>query len=114
MAGNRLEVLKAFLVSNRNVLMRLLSNPNLLEHESFTDLLWALTHLTDELALRNHLTALGEKDKEHLAGDISRAYTGLMNQWLDYMKHLRTDYPYMFSLAIRHSPFDRDSKAELD
>jgi len=31
-------------------LLGLLGNPNLLEHDSFTDLLWAVFHLMEELS----------------------------------------------------------------
>jgi hypothetical protein len=29
--------------------------------------------------------------------------------WLDYMRHLKADYPYLFSLAIRTNPFRLDA-----
>jgi hypothetical protein len=103
--GN-LVALKAFLLSKRQFLLNLLENPNLLEHESFTNLLWAVFHLTDELAHRVDLGNLPETDYQHLAGDIERAYHQLIVQWLNYMKHLKHDYPYLFSLAIRTNPFD--------
>ena len=38
------EGMKVFLVGKRNFLLRLLENGNLLEHESFTDMLWAVFH----------------------------------------------------------------------
>ncbi|MEW6528109.1 MAG: hypothetical protein AB1444_15750 [Spirochaetota bacterium] len=41
--------LKDFSYSHRNTMVRLLENPNLLEHDMFTDLLWAVFHLTEEL-----------------------------------------------------------------
>ena len=47
--------LRDFLVGRREFLLRLLENPNLLEHESFTDLLWAMFHLTEELGHRADL-----------------------------------------------------------
>jgi hypothetical protein len=43
-----LEVLRVSLIEKRDFLVRLLENPNLLEHESFTDLLRAVFHLTEE------------------------------------------------------------------
>jgi len=46
-----LEELKAYLLHKRGFLLSLLENPNLLEHESFTDLLFAVFHLTEELAV---------------------------------------------------------------
>jgi hypothetical protein len=101
-----LEDLKAFLVGKRDFLLRVLENPNLLEHESFTDLLWAVFHLTEELAHREDVKELPESDYVHLAGDMQRAYTRLSSEWLAYMNHLRENYPYLFSLAMRTNPFD--------
>jgi hypothetical protein len=37
--------------------------------------------------------------------DIKRAYGLLVDQWLVYMKHLKDNYPYLFSLAMRVNPF---------
>lgn len=102
-----------FLVSKRPFLLTLLENPNLLEHDSFTNLLWAVFHLTDELAHRTELKKLPDSDYEHLAGDIKRAYHQLLIQWLEYMKHLKHDYPYLFSLAMRTNPFDANASVEV-
>ena len=104
-----LEQLRSFLIEKRDFLLRLLENPNLMEHESFTELLWAVFHLTEELSRRGDLSQLPDTDYNHLAGDIKRAYTTLIHQWLDYMKHLKDDYPYLFSLAMRTNPFDPDA-----
>jgi len=86
--------------------LRLLENPNLLEHESFTELLWAVFHLTEELCSRVDLKQFPDADFQHLSGDIKRAYVLLIAEWLAYMKHLRDSYPYLFSLAARMNPFD--------
>ena len=104
-----LEDLRGFLVGKGNFLLRLLENPNLLEHESFTELLRAVFHLTEELAHRKDLRELPDTDYEHLAGDIKRAYIVLVYEWLDYMRHLKDDYPYLFSLAMRINPFDQNA-----
>jgi hypothetical protein len=101
-----ISALKDLLLKKRDFVLRLLENPNLLEHESFTNLLWAVSHLTEELAYRKDLKDLPQKDYEHIAGDIKRAYTLLISEWLFYIKHLKSDYPYLFSLAIRTNPFD--------
>lgn len=104
-----LENLRSFLVGKIDFLVRLLENPTLLEHESFTELLRAVFHLTEELASREDLRQLPDTDYEHLAGDIKRAYTLLVDEWLDYMKYLKDNYPYLFSLAMRMNPFDVDA-----
>ena len=101
--------LKDFLVKQRDFLVRLLENPTLLEHESFTDLLRAVFHLTEELAYREDLSQQPRPDRAHIDGDINRAYHFLVHQWLDYMEHLKLNYPYLFSLAMRTNPFDRQA-----
>ena len=105
--------LKVFLADKRLFLLRLLENPNLLEHESFTELLWAVFHLTEELGHRTELAALSDSDREHLAGDIRRAYSLLISEWLAYNRHLKEDYPYMYSLVMRTNPFDPDARVEV-
>jgi hypothetical protein len=100
------ESLRESLVKERGFLLGLLENQNLLEHESFTDLLWSVFHVTEELACRTSLQNIPETDAKHLAGDVRRAYRLLVLQWFDYMKHLKHDYPYLFSLAIRTNPFN--------
>jgi hypothetical protein len=98
--------LRNYLLEKGNLLLRLLENPLLLEHESFTELLIAVFHLREELISRENLEHLPEKDILHLAGDIKRVYVSLAHQWLDYMKYLKDHYPYLFSMAMRMNPFD--------
>ncbi len=108
-----LENIKNFLKEKRQFLLNLLENPNLLEHESFTNLLWAVFHLTEELTYRKDLERLPENDYQHLAEDIKRAYHLLILEWLNYMKHLKANYPYLFSLAVRTNPFDTNASVEV-
>ena len=98
--------LRSALVEKRVVLLRLLANPSLLEHESFTEVLWAISHLAEELELRTDLTSLPDSDYDHLSGDIQRAYSRLLSEWVLYARHLKAEYPYLFSLVIRTNPFD--------
>lgn len=105
----RLKVLKTFLVGQRNFLLILLENPVLLEHAEFTEILYATFHLTEELYHRDDLANLPILDYDHLAGDIQRAYGQLVSQWLEYMKYLKNNYPYLFSLAMRKNPFDKNA-----
>ena len=88
-----MEDLKTFLIKKRQFLLNLIENPSLLEHESFTDLLWAIFHLTEELIHRKDLKSLSQIDYQHLAGDIQRAYRSLILEWLSYMQHLENNYP---------------------
>lgn len=99
--------LQSFTREKRDFLLRLLENPILLEHETFTDLLRAVFHLAEELAYREDLSDLPASDLGHLVFDIKRAYVLLIAEWLDYMRYLKTHFPYLFSLALRTNPFDR-------
>jgi hypothetical protein len=108
-----LAALKEYLVARRVFLLGLLENQNLLEHETFTELLWAVFHLMEELDSRRDVRALARPDGEHIAGDIKRAYVILIIEWLSYLRHLKKEYPYLFSLAVRTNPFDPKASVEV-
>jgi hypothetical protein len=105
--------IKSFLLAHRDGMLRMLENPNLLEHDTFTDLLWAVFHLADELHHRGSFNSLPESDINHLKGDMARAFKLIVVEWLEYMKHLNKSYPYLFSIAIRTNPFNPDAKIEV-
>jgi len=96
--------LKAALLEKRLFLVGLLENQNLLEHEQFTDLLWAVFHLVEELEARLSFDDMPQSDIEHINGDIKRVFGHLSREWVLYMRHLKSDYPYLFSLAVRLNP----------
>jgi hypothetical protein len=108
-----LEGLRDYLREKKDLFLRILENPNLLEHEKFTDTLWAVLHLAEELSCRKSLQNLPPTDYAHLAGDMGRAYKNLISEWLNYMLHLKTHYPYLFSLAMRTNPFDPQATPEV-
>ena len=108
-----LKGLQEFLVEKRSFLIRLLENPNLLEHEQFTELLWAVFHLSDELSHRPTVEKLPMADYQHLAGDIKRACSLLTREWLSHLEHLQVSYPYLFSLAVRTNPFNPTASVEV-
>jgi hypothetical protein len=110
---NSLDTLKQTLVREREFLLRLLENQNLLEHDSFTSLLMAVFHLTEELESRGDFAQIPEADRKHLANDMKRAYSLLISEWLSYMKHLKENFPYLFSFAMRTNPFDPDATPEV-
>jgi hypothetical protein len=109
-----LEETREFLMGKRKFLLALLENPNLLEHETFTDLLRAVFHLLEELEKREDIKKLPESDYKHLSIDTERAYSLIIFEWLQYMEHLMKNYPHLFSLAVRTNPFDPEAKVEID
>lgn len=111
--GSDLLELNQFLAEKRGFLLRLLENPNLLEHDTFTDLLWAVFHLAEELGYREDLSSIPPADARHIEGDMKRAYDLILHEWLDYMKYLKDNYPYLFSLAVRTNPFDPEARPQI-
>jgi hypothetical protein len=109
-----LETLSGFILEERDFLLRLLENPVLLEHETFTELLLAVFHLADEFVNRENFISLPESDRKHLEIDIKRAYSLAAREWLVYMKYLKNSYPYLFSLAMRKNPFDVNAKVIIE
>ena len=111
--GN-LDKLLDLLTTKKAFMLSLFENTNLLEHDTFTDMLWAIFHLMEELESRESLHSLPSKDLEHLSVDLTRAYKTLVVQWIYYMNHLRREYPYLFSLAVRKSPFNQDASVIIN
>ncbi len=69
---------KDFLLKNEDFMLRLVENPMVFEHESFTDLILAISHLTEELKARGNLTGHPDDDTGHLATDLKRIYSRLI------------------------------------
>jgi len=105
--------LKTLLVQKRMFLLTVLENPNLLEHETFTDMLWSVFHLTDELHARENLDGLPDSDLDHLTIDIKRVFQALLLQWVLHLKHLQAEYPYLFSIEIRRNPFHNNGSVVI-
>jgi len=100
------EELRDFLKSKHAFLVRLLENPSLLENQRFTDLLWAVFHLSEELNFRGSLQNLPKGDIVHLETDLRRAYSKIVSEWIAYAEHLKGKYPFLFSLASRINPLN--------
>ena len=99
-----MEKLALVVISKKPFMISMLENSSLLEHDSFTDMLWAVFHIADELQTRD-LKELSEADLTHLSKDILRAYRLIVMEWLAYMKYLKVEYPYLYDLALRQNPF---------
>ncbi len=103
--ADHMKKIDMILRENRMNMVRMLENPALLEHETFTELLMAVFHLGEELKMRDDLTQLPKADQNHIAEDAKRAYILLGIEWVDYISHMRIHFPYLYSLAIRVNPF---------
>jgi voltage-gated potassium channel len=108
-----LEDLHGILTLHKGLLLSLLENPQMIEHDRFIPLLQAVFHLTEELISRDHLTDLPPSDFAHLSGDCNRVYGPLVIEWLSYMHYQKRHYPYLFSLAMRKNPFDANASVTV-
>lgn len=102
--ADTLENLALIITSKKSYMISMLENSSLLEHDSFTDMLWSVFHIADELQTRD-LENLSQADLKHLSNDILRAYRFIILEWLNYMKYLNAEYPYLYDLALRKNPF---------
>lgn len=96
--------IKELLVSNNSLLINLISNENLHQHEIFTDLLMSVIHLRDEILFMegNNSNLI---DNNHLENDINRVYKSITIQWISYLKYLQINYPFLYNNAIRVNPY---------
>lgn len=101
--------MQELLSKNHDFLLRLVENPVFLEHEMMADLMQALFHLSEELEERGAMllepSSLPKTDFAHLTGDANRVYCMLASVWLSHIEYLSDNYPYLFSLSVRKSPF---------
>jgi hypothetical protein len=111
---DELKGLRQLLMEKSDFLLRLLENPQLLEHTTFTDLLRAVFHLSEELTSREDLAELPDSDYGHLTGDIERVYSLIVREWLNYMRYLGANYPFLFSFAVRTNPFEQRSPVVVE
>ncbi len=100
-----LEEVRRHLSEKKRFLLDLLVNPALPENETFTDLVWAVFHLAEELEHREDLRDLPEEDVRHLEEDVARVYHLLVVDWMDFVRHIKEGYPFLYSLAARTNPF---------
>lgn len=98
----------------KDFLISLITNPTLMEHESFSDMIITLMHLREELLDRYFKMECECNccDKNHIEEDIEDAYRALTYGWVRYMRHLKKEYPKLFLKAMLNNPFDDRSFSE--
>lgn len=111
-----LDGLYSLLDSRKELMVSLIANPSLLEHDTFSELLMSVNHMHEELALRKMLNNedTSRKDRDHLRMDLERVYGHLAQEWLLYMKHLKVRYPYLFVTAMINNPFESRQRTEVE
>ncbi len=100
-----LPALKTFLCQKKDVLLRLLEHPVLIDEEAFTELLRAIFHVYEEFYYRLDIKHLSEHDAHHIMHDIQRVYSAIGTQWGDYMIYLHANHPHLLLYSITLNPF---------
>lgn len=96
--------IKELLINNNHLLINLVSNENLHQHEIFTDLLMAVIHLRDEILFMEKY-GCNIIDNKHLENDINRVYKSITIQWISYLKYLKINYPFLYNNAVLINPY---------
>ena len=97
--------LRKFLLENKEFSINILDNPVIIEHETFTDLLWNLLHVTEELRRIINFERLEDDEYKDLKDDIERLYKILSYEWIKYVEFLKRDYPHIYQYELRTNPF---------
>jgi hypothetical protein len=100
-----LHALRKFLLDNKEFVVNLLDNPSLMEHERFTELLWNLLHVTEELRRLMNFESLTEDDWRDIKGEIENLYRLLAYEWVNYAHYLKKNYPHIFVYEAKTNPF---------
>lgn len=101
--------LHQLLADRRDLVLRLLEHPSVVEGDELADILQAIFHVYEELSYRVDINQLAETDREHLVGDAGRIYRLLVALWLTHVEHLRGGPPYLFMFAVAMNPFRRET-----
>lgn len=107
-----LKLFSQTILEKREMLIRFLENPMLLEHEAFTDLITALFHLTEEFEKRLYLDNLKVNDKKHLLKDMNIVYKLSLVEWIIYLKHLKKEFPDLYLFELDTNPLLRNDFKE--
>lgn len=100
--------LKHVLQERRLSILVISSNPVLLDHEDFSDMLMNIFHMSDELNARDDFENMSDAERTHLNTDMGRLFIALSINWMCHMQHMQSEYPALYLLEARNSPFKND------
>jgi hypothetical protein len=100
-----LQNLKNYLNQHKSLLLEIITNPNVLEHDEGVELLWAVFHLSDELnALETGNKGIQGTD-EIVMDEAVRVYQMLSIEWLNYMEFSQNKYPLFYKAVLSTNQF---------
>lgn len=100
------------LVNRHKYFLKVIENPALMDHESFTDLILSMYHLWEELDFRTDLYSLSAADKAELGAITESVYRQLASEWLLNISYTQKHHAARFANSLRNSPFSFAACAE--
>ena len=94
------EKARNLILSNQTNLLVISSNPLILEHEYFTEMLWGVFHLIDEFRLRGEWDVLSKTDIAHLNVDFAKVLRLMLINWIGNSEYLAKNYPAFYNVAF--------------
>ena len=96
-----------FLNQCKSVLTNIITDPNVLEHEEGTQLLWRVYNLSYELNI--HADKMGNKEESEsirklISEEALRVYRMLSIEWLNYMEFLQNRFPHFYKTLLITRP----------
>ena len=85
--------------SNQTNILVIASNPLIIEHECFSEMLWGVFHLMDEFRLRGSWDDLSEQDIGHFNQDFEKVLRLLLMNWAGNVRYLKETYPAFYAAA---------------
>ncbi len=91
--------IRTLILEKQTQLLIIASNPVLLDHEDFTNMLWGIFHLVDEFRLRGEYVQLSQADRAHFNSDFADVLRMLLVNWVSNITYMQETYPNFFTQA---------------
>ncbi len=101
------ENMRHLIMEHQFGLLVISSNPALLDHEEFTDMLWGVFHLMDEFRLRGEFKNLSTADIAHMENDFSEVLRLTLVNWKANIEYMRLNYPNFYNTAKEKSTLNK-------
>ncbi len=95
-----------FLLDKIELIHNFMTNPLLIENESFGNLLWTIYRFLEEYKFNIDSGYQDNKKTTYTFDMLKKIEDQLLREWIKYLIDLKTFYPDRFSYAILNSPFD--------
>jgi len=90
---------RQIITANQTNILVIASNPLIIEHECFTEMLWGVFHLMDEFRLRGSWDDLSKDDIYHFNQDFEEVLRLMLMNWVGNARYLKETYPAFYAAA---------------